>query len=128
MQTSTNPTAWLWTTLAVTLAVFAVVLISILNVNNGHFTYSLDDPYIHLALAENIARGHYGVNLEELSSPSSSIVFPFILALLLHFGLGALAPLAFNLLCLLLTAALLWSIFARHVFVGLPKHRRLPRW
>ncbi len=28
----------------------------------GPFTYALDDPYIHLALAEEIARGHYGVN------------------------------------------------------------------
>ncbi|MAR89831.1 MAG: hypothetical protein CML06_02970 [Pseudomonadales bacterium] len=29
----------------------------ILQLNQGIFTYTLDDPYIHLALAENIAAG-----------------------------------------------------------------------
>mgnify|MGYP001017862235 CR=1 FL=1 len=46
----------------------------------GFFFYTLDDPYIHLALAENILRGHYGINLDEPSSPSSSIVYPFLVA------------------------------------------------
>jgi hypothetical protein len=47
--------------------------------NDGVFTYSLDDPYIHLALAKNLAHGHYGINPGELSSPSSSILWPFLL-------------------------------------------------
>lgn len=42
--------------------------------------YTLDDPYIHLSLAENLLRGHYGVNLDEVASPSSSILYPFLLA------------------------------------------------
>ncbi|MBN2417017.1 hypothetical protein JXO52_14340 [bacterium] len=69
--------------------------------NNGMFIYTLDDPYIHLALAENIMDGHYGVNAQEFSAPSSSIIWPFLLAplsgshwtpLLLNllFGLGVL--------------------------------------
>ncbi len=48
--------------------------------NNGLLVYTLDDPYIHLALAENIIRGHYGINMSEFSAPSSSILWPFILA------------------------------------------------
>ena len=64
---------------------------------DGHFVFSLDDPYIHLALAENIARGHYGINLDAPSSPSSSIVWPFLLAPLAHYN-TPLTALALNLL------------------------------
>ena len=39
----------------------------------GVFEYPLDDVYIHLAMAEKIARGTYGVNLGEPASASSSI-------------------------------------------------------
>lgn len=60
--------------------VMALTVSSILYLNTGHFVYTLDDPYIHLALAENIWRGHYGVNLSEFSAPSSSVIWPFLLA------------------------------------------------
>ncbi len=46
----------------------------------GGFSYSLDDAYIHLALAQEIAHGHYGINPGEPSSPASSILWPFLLA------------------------------------------------
>lgn len=59
----------------------ALELLIIHYLNNGFFVYTLDDPYIHLALAENIRNGHYGINLNEFSSPSSSILWPFILSL-----------------------------------------------
>lgn len=122
VQTTINRAVWLWAglTAAATLAVFAIVLIAILDLNRGHFTYALDDPYIHLALAENILRGVYGINLEEASSPSSSIAFPFLLAGFLQIGLGVFGPLVLNLACLILTAFLLWRIFARHGFAGAP--------
>ena len=71
----------------------------ILWTTQGNFTYTLDDPYIHLALAENLARfGHYGLNVEEYSSPSSSILWPFLLVPLLAIGLGASGPLILNVL------------------------------
>jgi hypothetical protein len=66
------------------IAVFGVVAgmyVSILVMNGGKLTYTLDDPYIHLSLAEQIWHGHYGVNVGEFSSPSSSILYPFLLAL-----------------------------------------------
>ncbi|MEN8216935.1 MAG: hypothetical protein ABFS56_11305 [Pseudomonadota bacterium] len=61
--------------------------------NNGKLVYTLDDPYIHLALAENIAKGHYGINLNEFSAPSSSIIWPFLLAML---SIGDYMPLIIN--------------------------------
>jgi len=64
---------------ALYLAVVAGLLIAILQRDHGVFTYTLDDPYIHLALAENLVHGHYGINPGEVSSPSSSIVWPLLL-------------------------------------------------
>ena len=57
-----------------------VEMIAILRLNNGFFVYTLDDPYIHMALAEQIIEGHYGVNAGEFSAPSSSILWPFLIA------------------------------------------------
>lgn len=45
----------------------------------GVFEYPLDDVYIHLAMAEKIAGGTYGVNWGEAASASSSIIYPFLL-------------------------------------------------
>jgi hypothetical protein len=60
---------------------FVAELCAVLIATNGEFTYSLDDPYIHLALAEQIRQGHYGIGPEVNSSPSSSALWPLLLAL-----------------------------------------------
>ena len=79
-------------TLFVPLIIFTAIvfaeIITILLLNSGLMVYNIDDAYIHLALAENIIRGHYGVNLGEFSSPSSSILWPFILAPFSRLGFG----------------------------------------
>ena len=62
----------------------------------GHFFYTLDDPYIHLALAERIALGHYGINLGEVTSPSSSIIWPFLFVIGAGTSIHPYMPLAFN--------------------------------
>lgn len=54
--------------------------IAILLLNQGQFIFTLDDPYIHLALAENLLQGHYGVNRQAFSAPSSSILWPLLIA------------------------------------------------
>lgn len=51
-----------------------------LMIKQGHLTYTLDDPYIHMELANNIWNGNYGINSNEFSAPSSSIIWPFLLA------------------------------------------------
>ena len=81
--------------LAIFVLLFGSRLLAILEVNDGFFVYTLDDPYIHLALAENILRGHYGINLNEYSAPSSSILWPFFLA---PFSWSPLSPLLLNFL------------------------------
>jgi hypothetical protein len=81
-----------------------------LHLTGGHFSFSLDDPYIHLALAERIRAGHYGLNLGEASSPSSSILYPFLLAAFI--GFGQWAALAVNVLATATSMALFVAIGA----------------
>jgi hypothetical protein len=71
---------------SVAVACLALYLVAVLGLflairhrDDGVFTYTLDDPYIHIALAQSLAHGHYGINPGEPSSPSSSIVWPFLL-------------------------------------------------
>ncbi len=86
------------------LAMFAAIL----HLTGGQFSFSLDDPYIHLALAQRIHAGHYGLNPGEPSSPSSSILYPFLLAALI--GCGQWAALALNIAATLVSMALFAAI------------------
>lgn len=45
----------------------------------GVVEYPLDDPYIHLAMAEQIAAGGYGVNPGQYGSAASSPLYPLLL-------------------------------------------------
>ena len=81
-------------------------LVPILTANNGFFCYTLDDPYIHMAVAEEIVGGHYGVNPLEASSPSSSPLWPLLLAPLARSPLAEYTPLLVNATCGLLAALL----------------------
>ncbi|MDP3493285.1 MAG: hypothetical protein Q8R82_09220 [Hyphomonadaceae bacterium] len=69
--------------------------------------YTLDDPYIHMGLAENIVRGHFGVNLGEVSNPSSSILWPWLMAGFEIAGVMLWAPLLVNIACF---AASVWIV------------------
>lgn len=88
----------------------AGLLFAILDRNHGVFTYTLDDPYIHLALAENLAHGHYGINPGEPSSPSSSILWPFLLAPFARQAWGQYIPLILNTLFCGLSAWLIGRV------------------
>src|ERR1700722_4478646 len=74
----------------------AALAAAILVLCHGHLIYSLDDPYISLALGEQIAHGHYGINAAEASSPSSSILYPFLLAAFAWTPWQEFAPLVVN--------------------------------
>ena len=102
----------------------ALLLVLVLRATGGVFIYSLDDPYIHLALARSILHGTYGLNPGELSAPASSIVWPFLLApfAALPERLFELVPLAANLG--LLAASL--AVLLRLLPAGMDRRFALP--
>ncbi|WP_143030591.1 hypothetical protein [Ruegeria halocynthiae] len=73
--------------------------------------YTLDDPYIHLAVAEEILRGNFGVNPNEPASPSSSILYPVLLSALMAIGFGDMAPLLLNIIGACVTAWIVAGVF-----------------
>ncbi|WP_375688890.1 hypothetical protein [Pseudooceanicola sp. LIPI14-2-Ac024] len=79
----------------------------------GTFGYALDDPYIHLSLAETILRGGYGINPGEYASPSSSIAYPFLVAVTLALGFGSFGPLVLNVAAALGAAFVLGHLLGR---------------
>ncbi|PWT90067.1 MAG: hypothetical protein C5B54_07885 [Acidobacteria bacterium] len=83
------------------IVVFCVIYLAeiaaILRINEGHFLYTLDDPYIHMALAGQISNGHYGINPNESSAPASTILWPFVLAPFSHLDFFSYVPAVMNL-------------------------------
>jgi hypothetical protein len=78
---------------------------------NGSLVYSLDDAYIHLSVSSEIARGGYGINPGELSAPSSSVIWDFLLAPFANTPFHTFVPLVIN------AAALVWSVLLlRRIF------------
>lgn len=94
---------------AIYLTPFAIMFWLIINHTNQGLIYTLDDPYIHLALAKNIWIGSYGINPNEMSAPSSSIIWPFLLSPFAAFNFFELIPLIINCLCVVLSGLLIAS-------------------
>lgn len=90
------------------LVVVVVEVIAILVTTHGHFTYTLDDAYIHLRVSERIFAGEYGVNPGVAAAASSSIIWPFLLAPFAGFGFDWAMPFVVNVLCTLGSAALIY--------------------
>src|SRR4030042_5214944 len=107
------------------LAVILAEVIALLRLNNGHLVYTLDDPYIHLALAENIIQGHYGVNAGGFSAPSSSILWPFLLAPCASSPFGEYAPLLINSIAALATLFFAWKILNLSITINNPSTKTI---
>ncbi len=92
---------------AVGLAFLALQIASV-NIAGGVFEYPHDDPYIHLAMAEQIANGGYGVNRGETAAAASSPLFPVLLTPFAGQPAQRYLPLVWN-IAGLLAAAALWG-------------------
>jgi hypothetical protein len=78
---------------AILLAGLVTGTVAIAVATGGSFTYTLDDPYISLALSREIAHLHYGINPGEVATPSSSLLWPILLAPFAWLPGHALVPL-----------------------------------
>ncbi len=94
----------------------------------GSFVAPQDDPYIHLAMAERMRQGHYGINLGEASSPSSSLLWPVLLLPLAGTAWGLDGALAWNLLAGCVAAGLLARVVAEWPAAGLLGGAAGERW
>lgn len=93
----------------ITWAVLGWFIVRIAQTNDGHFIYFLDDAYIHMAIAKNIAlHGVWGVTPYEFTSASSSLLWTLLLSgVFFVFGVSEHVPLALN---ILLVATLLFVV------------------
>jgi hypothetical protein len=66
-------------------------------------------------MAEKIRGGHYGINSNEFSAPSSSILWPFILAPLSGFSHNEYFPLIINIIAAVGTVFLFWKILINSI-------------
>lgn len=101
-------------------SIILLILLSIYYLNkNLSVIFSVDDPYIHLALAENISHLHYGINVNEFASPSSSIIWPFLIAPFAGLNIGSFGALLWNIIGLGLIFHLWNRLFERlHFSLG----------
>ena len=76
----------------------ALLLVMSTRQTGGHLVYPLDDAYVHMAIAKNVALHHvWGVTRYGFTSSTSSPLWTLLLSLtFVVFGAGALAPLLFN--------------------------------
>jgi len=78
----------------------AWVELNVLHYTKGSFIYPVDDTFIHLELANNLANyGVWGINSHEFGSASSSLLYTLILGLFTKiFSSGVLLPFAVNII------------------------------
>jgi hypothetical protein len=92
------------------LATFAIFVAVAMSQNGWVFEYPLDDVYIHLAMAEGIAGGGYGVNPGEVASAASSPLWPVLLVPFSGTSFHRWMPLLLNVVALAVAAALFGRI------------------
>ena len=105
------------------LFVVSVMLAIVLIRTQGHQIYLLDDSYIHAAIARNLVQHHiYGVSPFQTVFASSSILWPYLIALLyLLIGVHIWVQFALNVVCSVLTL-----IAADHLFCAIVSERLPP--
>jgi len=84
--------------------------------NQGHFVYILDDPYIHMNMAKNFSEfGHWATNKLNFTSASSSPLWTLILSgVYFLFGDNEFIPFILNILFGIIAIFIVYSIFKKN--------------
>lgn len=106
-----------WTPFGVVIALFVAAAVTMaqwraIGVSFGDFTPALDDGWIHVAFAKNLAEnGTWGLNAGQASTGCSSILWVLMLAGAIKLGLPAIATaLVINLICVAIIAIVIHSL------------------
>src|SRR3954466_8048976 len=106
--------------LAVSVGVLWITVVVFLGLslaqNQGHLVYTLDDPYIEMAVAKNLVHhGIWGVSPHMFSSPSSSLLWPLLLAAFyVLIGVNEATPLMLNIVFATALLCMTYLILRRH--------------
>src|SRR5437899_2721455 len=78
----------------------SVLFIASVYMNQGHFVYVLDDPYIHMTIAKNFAAGgNWATNNLAFTSATSSPLWTLIIsAFYFLFGSNVITPFVLNII------------------------------
>jgi len=98
-----------------------ILFASCLGRTSGHFTYAMDDPYIHLSIARDFARnGVWGVTRYANSAASSSPLWVLLLATAISIGGDRVIwPFVFGILFSVISAVFIYYRFIR-AGIGIP--------
>lgn len=112
MKASLKKASPLYMSIIICLGLTAGLYFLILLKTNGHFCYPLDDTFIHMAIAKNIALHKvWGITPYHFSSASSSPFYSLLLAFSNYlFGANFYLPLIINLILAVLFYYVTWWI------------------
>jgi len=98
MKNLFSPKIVLFLALIAVLIPVTAIEYSVLRQTNGTFMYPLDDVFIHMALAKNLAGYHnWGISRYEFASASSSVLYTLLLAGLFRlFSVQVIIPFLIN--------------------------------
>jgi hypothetical protein len=110
-----SPKSVLILALAVTGLCIAVIEIKVLRRTNGTFSYPLDDTFIHMSLAKNLAiYGNWGISPHEFASASSSVLYTLLLAALFKlFSVQVVIPFVLNCVAAVVLLAIVQRWFGK---------------
>ncbi len=121
-----NDTRWLVAILAITIAVSLLFAVAMWQLTGGHLMVPLDDTFIHLQYAKQLARGHFFVYSphDSYSTGATSLIYPLLFVPFFWLGLAAVKLLvisyALGVACVLVSAAILyfWGSLVVNRLVG----------
>jgi hypothetical protein len=111
--------------LFVLLAITLIGLVGSFSLTGSNFAYALDDPYIHMSIAKNLAlHFHWGVTPYDLASASSSPFWNVVLApfyLLVGHDTFVYVPFVVNLFFQALSVVIIFMFFVRFAKIEMIK-------
>ncbi|TDX01902.1 hypothetical protein [Dinghuibacter silviterrae] len=100
LKSTSSAPAWVWVLCTGVLGLLTgFITLTVWHHTGGHWSYPLDDTYIHMALARNLAFFHnWGINHQDFGAASSSPLYTLLLAgLFKAFTIHICIPLLVNL-------------------------------